>query len=101
MKRRFVGFMGLALVIVILAVTVEGAQSNLSVQKDESLRRGETRATLDSNIFSDTKVRKAYQIAKDVPWLLDSIYCYCECEESPAFKHKSVLSCYVDRHASV
>ncbi len=101
MKRRFVGFMGLALVIVSLAVTVEGAQSNLSVQKDESLRKGETGATLDPNMFKNPQVREAYRAAKEIPWVLDSIYCYCQCEESPAFKHKSVLSCYVDRHASV
>ncbi|MCL4476024.1 MAG: hypothetical protein M1508_07350 [Nitrospirae bacterium] len=87
--------------VVFLAVTVEGAQKNLSVQKDESLKRGETKATLDPNLFNDPQVRKAYQVAKEIPWILDSIYCYCKCEESPVFRHKSLLSCYVDNHAAM
>jgi hypothetical protein len=69
--------------------------------KDESLRKGETRATLDPAQFSDPRVKKAYRIAKEIPWVLDSIYCFCMCEESPAFRHKSLLSCYVDNHASM
>ncbi len=68
---------------------------------DQSLRRGETRATLDPTSFSDPTVKEAYRIAKEIPWVLDSIYCYCMCEESPAFKHKSLLSCYVDNHAAL
>lgn len=69
--------------------------------RDESVRRGETRATLDPGIFSDPTVRKAYQVAREIPWVLDSIYCFCKCEESPVFRHKSLLSCYVDNHAAV
>ncbi len=86
--------------IALLGASAEAAKSG-PVVKDESLRKGEARQTLDPNLFNDPRVRKAYQIAKDIPWVLDSIYCYCMCEESPAFKHKSLLSCYVDNHASV
>ncbi len=101
MKRWFVGFLGLALALMFVGAAVEGAQKSVTAQKDESLRRGEVRATLDPNLFTDGRVRKAYQVAKEIPWVLDSIYCYCKCEESPAFRHKSLLSCYVDKHASV
>jgi hypothetical protein len=100
-KRCFVGFVGIALAVMFLGVTVEGAQKGLSLGKDESLRRGETRATLDPNMFNDPQARKAYMVAKEIPWVLDSIYCYCNCEESPAFRHKSLLSCYVDNHAAM
>jgi hypothetical protein len=79
-------------------VSVWAARKSVMVKHDESLRRGETRATLDPNLFQDPRVRQAYRIAKDIPWVLDSIYCFCYCEES--FGHKSVLSCYVDTHAS-
>ena len=68
------------------------------LQKDESIRRGETRPTLDPKLFQDERVRSAYQAAREIPWVLDSIYCYCFCEES--FQHKSLLSCYVDDHAA-
>ena len=43
-------------------------------------------------------MKKAYQVAKDIPWVLDSIYCYCHCDVFS--KHKSLLSCYVDDHAA-
>ncbi|HBG92861.1 MAG: hypothetical protein A2X54_08550 [Nitrospirae bacterium GWF2_44_13] len=92
--------------LVLISVTILfTAASDTFAQKpvkDESLRMGEKRPTLDPNIFSDNaKIKKAYQIAKEIPWVLDSIYCYCYCEESPAFKHKSLLSCYVDNHAAM
>lgn len=68
--------------------------------KDESLRRGETRETLNPEMFSHPQIRAAYAAAKEIPWVLDSIYCFCYCEESPVFRHKSLLSCYVDQHAA-
>lgn len=101
MKRWFVGFLGFVVALMFLGVGSEGAQKNLSGRKDESLRRGETRATIDPGMFSDPKIKEAYRIAKEIPLVLDTIYCYCKCEESPTFRHKSLLSCYVDNHAAV
>ena len=73
-----------------------------SAKKDESLRMGEKRQTLDPSIFSNNpRIKEAYRVAKEIPWVLDSIYCYCYCEESPTFRHKSLLSCYVDNHAAM
>lgn len=99
--RKIQAMAGLLIVFFCLtALIAEGAQKK-AVQKDESLRKGETRATLDPNIFNDPRIRKAYQVAKDIPWVIDSIYCYCFCQESPAFRHKSLLSCFVDNHAAM
>lgn len=86
---------------VLLVTSSAAAAAQKAGGKNESLRRGETRSTLDPGIFPDPQVKQAYRIAKDIPWVLDSIYCYCACEESPAFRHKSLLSCYVDNHAAV
>lgn len=95
----------LRITLLLIAVTILfAAASDAFAQKpvkDESLRKGETRATLDPNLFTDPRIKKAYQVAKEIPWVLDSIYCYCMCKESPTFKHKSLLSCYVDNHAAV
>ena len=92
------------LIVVITLFGVAGL-SQAATQKevrDESMRKGETRDTVDPSVYaSDPRVKKAYQIAKEIPWVLDSIYCYCMCKESPAFRHKSLLSCYVDDHAAV
>ncbi len=99
MKKQAPTFFVIAVSLMLFTVSAAAAQENISVRKDESLRRGETRATLDPSLFKDARVRSAYQAARDVPWLLDSIYCYCFCEES--FRHKSLLSCYVDGHAAM
>ena len=69
-------------------------------QMDTSLRKGEARQTLDPGGAPGAKVRAAYQVARDIPWVLDSIYCYCMCKENQAFRHISLLSCYVDGHAA-
>lgn len=57
----------------------------------------ETRPTLSPALFVG-RVAEAYRIAKETPEVLDQLYCYCRCAEN--FGHKSLLSCYADRHAS-
>lgn len=63
----------------------------------KSLRGGETRPTLSPSDFTGETAR-AYQIAREIPEVLDSLYCYCDCEKH--FSHKSLLTCYVDEHAA-
>jgi len=69
--------------------TVQAAKPHSGLQ--------ETRATLPPTMFSG-RVREAYAIARDIPEVLDQLYCYCRCREN--FGHKNLLSCYVDNHAS-
>ncbi len=76
MKRRCVGFFVLIISLMIFPVSAAARQER-TTPKDESLRSGETRATLDPNLFQNPRVKKAYQVAKQIPWVLDSIYCYC------------------------
>jgi hypothetical protein len=90
----------LAMGMVLAPVAASAAHSKADPQKDESLRKGETRPTMDPARFGDAKVRAAYEAAREIPWVLDSIYCYCRCHENPYFRHISLLSCYVDTHAS-
>jgi hypothetical protein len=33
------------------------------------------------------------------PDVLDQLYCYCHCDRPP-FLHKSLLSCFTDRHGA-
>ena len=40
----------------------------------------------------------AYQIAREIPEILDQLYCYCECDK--LLGHHSLLSCFVDSHAA-
>lgn len=111
--QRFKGSKVIAIIFMAALVLPSGAYSlgpqnvfaeNLLgtpyINDGKSLRKGEQRATLDPALFKDPFVKSAYRVARQIPWVLDSIYCYCHCEEQP-FNHKSLLSCYVDTHASV
>ncbi len=92
-----------ALSVILLAGAVflvscqKGARESTTVTDVSQLMGGETRPTLSPEYFTG-KVAKAYRIAKEIPQVLDSLYCYCDCKEN--FNHKSLLTCYVDEHAS-
>jgi hypothetical protein len=61
------------------------------------MARRETRPTLDPALF----VRKAaasHRVAREIPDVLDQLYCYCRCDKQ--LGHKSLLSCYTDGHAA-
>jgi hypothetical protein len=62
-----------------------------------SVARRERRPTLDSARFVG-KAAVTHRIARDIPEVLDRLYCYCECDKS--LGHKSLLSCYTDGHAA-
>jgi len=52
--------------------------------------------TLDPDLFKG-KVKRAYQIAREIPEVLAQIPCFCECE---AFGHENLLDCFIDSHAA-
>lgn len=57
----------------------------------------ETRATLDPALFVG-KAQLAHRVAREIPEVLDQLYCYCGCDKHVG--HKSLLSCYTDGHAA-
>ncbi len=59
--------------------------------------RRETRAPLSPALFVG-KTAAAYQVAQEIPDVLDQLYCYCECDRHMG--HVSLLSCFVDSHAA-
>lgn len=59
--------------------------------------RRETRAPLSSSLFVGQTAR-AYQVASEIPEVLDQLYCYCECDKHMG--HKSLLSCFADSHGA-
>ena len=65
----------------------------------------ERRPILDGNLFTDTKIydreaRPAYEVAAKIPATIDRLHCFCECAESPHFRHKTLLTCFTDSHAA-
>lgn len=59
---------------------------------------GENKPLLSPEPFRG-KTAYTYQIAKEIPDVLDNIYCYCHCQKHSG--HKSLLSCYTDKHAAL
>ena len=58
---------------------------------------GEIRLALDPSLFTGL-AESAYAAAREYPNVLDQVYCYCSCDQPPV-NHKSLLSCFTDRHA--
>ncbi len=82
-----------------LRTSTDKTPGSVSAVDDSSLRKGETRETLPPAMFADPFIAGMYQVAKDIPHVLDSVRCYCYCERDP-FYHVSLLSCFVDKHAA-
>ena len=65
----------------------------------------EKRPVLDPALFSDRTIYEpeagaAYRIAREIPATIDRLHCFCECAENQAFRHKTLLTCFTDRHAA-
>ncbi|MCC6545376.1 MAG: hypothetical protein IT392_12915 [Nitrospirae bacterium] len=58
---------------------------------------GEKRPVLSPALFKG-KTAYTYQIAREIPAVLDNIYCYCHCQKHSG--HNSLLSCYTDEHGA-
>lgn len=54
-------------------------------------------STLSPLLFTG-QVARAYQIAQEVPELLERMPCYCGCYVNPG--HRNNLDCYTDRHSA-
>ena len=59
--------------------------------------RRETKMPLSPALFVG-KIETAYQVAQYTPEVLDQLYCYCHCDKHSG--HRSLLSCYTDKHAA-
>ncbi|QPJ66287.1 MAG: hypothetical protein G3M78_13140 [Candidatus Nitrohelix vancouverensis] len=57
----------------------------------------ETRPVLSPALFTG-KVARAYQIANEIPKIIDSQFCYCYCKKNDG--HKTLLTCFTNRHGS-
>ena len=53
---------------------------------------------LSPTLFDDPETRAAYQVAKDIPEVLEQLPCFCGCMTS--FGHKNNLFCFKDQHGA-
>lgn len=87
---------GIVSIVLIVSVALGYLLSGPSETGPKALG-GETRQTMSPTRFIG-KTAAAYKAAREIPQVLDKIYCYCHCQEN--FGHKSLLTCFVDRHGS-
>ena len=59
--------------------------------------RREISPTLDPALFVG-KAALAHRVAREIPDVLEQLYCYCGCDKSVG--HKRLLSCFTDGHAA-
>lgn len=59
--------------------------------------RSDASAVLDSDQFERPEVRRSYQIATEIPGVLNQLYCWCGCENRGV--HRSNLGCFEDKMA--
>ena len=62
--------------------------------------RSDASFVLDPVRFSDSRQREAYMAAREIPAVLNQLYCWCGCKENPATRHRSLLECHESEHAS-
>ena len=91
-----------SVVAVIAALAISG---NLPFNAEEketgksfNLPGKETREVLDPAMFTG-QTRMAYAAAKKYPEMLNEVFCYCYCDEPP-FNHKTLLSCFTEKHGA-
>lgn len=44
------------------------------------------------------RAQRAYRIAREIPTVLDGMYCHCRCREN--FEHRSLLTCFQSDHGA-
>ncbi len=62
--------------------------------------RSDASAVLDPASFPSEQQRHAYMAAREIPTVLNQLYCWCHCRESTIFHHRSLLECFESDHAS-
>ena len=53
---------------------------------------------LPADHFKEAKVARNYDMAREIPEVLDGLYCHCDCSKS--MHHRSLLSCYESEQPS-
>jgi len=74
-----------------------GRAPNKGAAESSGYVQRETKAPLSPALFVGQTAR-AYQVAHEIPEVLDQLYCYCQCDKH--MSHKSLLSCFTDNHGA-
>ena len=88
------GVIAVAIIAGIAWYSLQGTSS----ETDTATQLSRSEGVLSPTIFNDAKTRAAYQVAKDIPEVLEQLPCFCGCMSH--FGHKNNLYCFKDMHGS-
>jgi hypothetical protein len=92
------GAIAVAAVALFASGTIPFGGSEEKKGKSFQLTERETRPVLNPFQFNG-QTRRAYAAAKKYPEILNELFCYCYCDASP-FHHKTLLSCFTEKHGA-
>ncbi len=56
-------------------------------------------SVMPAGFFADNpRAQRTYQMARQIPGMLDAVYCNCHCKEE--LGHRSLLTCFQSQHGS-
>ena len=93
-QNLVLGIVAIAIMAGIAWVSLRGTNDT----GDESAAISKSADVLSPTLFNDERTRAAYQVAKDIPEVLEQLPCFCGCMTS--FGHKNNLFCFKDQHGS-
>ncbi len=84
------------------AAPADGSDWKVGMLRPDGLRivvsgSDDASKVLDAEQFSRSEVRNGYRIARQIPDVLNKLYCWCGCENRGV--HRSNLRCFEDRMA--
>ena len=62
--------------------------------------RSDASFVLDPARFADSRQAEAYAAARQIPAVLNQLYCWCGCKENRATQHRALLECFESEHAA-
>ena len=90
--------LGVVAVAIIAGIAWYSLRGTGSETTDTATQLSRSEGVLSPTIFDDAKTRAAYQVAKDIPEVLEQLPCFCGCMSH--FGHKNNLFCFKDMHGS-
>jgi len=90
----------LALLAVVLTTLGKGRPLGGLAPVVAATGRSDASFVLDPARFNDSRQQQAYTAAREIPAVLNQLYCWCGCKENPATHHRALLECFESEHGS-
>jgi len=97
-QNLVLGIVAVAILGGIAWSSLRGTPDDEPIGQTASLSQASNEGVLSPTLFNDAQTRAAYQVAKDIPEVLEQLPCFCGC--MTGFGHKNNLFCFKDQHGA-